>query len=88
MATEQYGVGVSADQLLEVMRHLDDAPVKVSLRRPDGSWSFWSERAVGAEARRTALREAENRYSNELLPDEERMLLQDRIGRLRRQLGV
>ena len=40
------------------------------------------------ERRRTILREAEDRYRNELLDDEERQLLQDRIRRLRRQLGV
>jgi len=32
------------------------------------------------------LREAEERYRNELLEDEERMLLLDRIKRLRRRL--
>lgn len=32
------------------------------------------------------LREAENRYRNELMGDEERMILQDRIERLRRAL--
>ena len=40
------------------------------------------------EALRTVLREAEERYRHELLPDEERMLLQDRIERLRRTLGM
>ena len=40
------------------------------------------------ERRRTILREAEERYRHELLPDEERMLLQDRIERLRRTLGM
>ena len=40
------------------------------------------------ERRRTILREAEERYANELLPDEKRQLLQDRIGRLRRDLGL
>ena len=36
------------------------------------------------ERRRTILREAEDRYRNELLGDEERQLLLDRIRRLRR----
>ena len=40
------------------------------------------------EARRTILRESLARYRNELLDDEERMLLLDRIRRLRRTLGV
>jgi len=40
------------------------------------------------ERRRTILREAEVRYRNELMDDEERMLLLDRIRRLRRTLGV
>ena len=44
--------------------------------------------ALSDEVRRTTLREAENRYLNELLDDEERMLLLDRIERLRRQLKV
>jgi len=40
------------------------------------------------EARRTVLREAEERFLRELMDDEERMLLLDRIRRLRRTLGV
>ncbi len=43
---------------------------------------------VPNEVRRTILREAEDRYRNELMNDEERMLLLDRIRRLRRRLGV
>ena len=45
-------------------------------------------RALSDEVRRTILRESLNRYRNELLPDEERMHLQDRIGRLRRELRL
>jgi len=44
--------------------------------------------ALTDEVRRTTLREAESRYLNELLDDEERMLLLDRIKRLRMQLGL
>ena len=40
------------------------------------------------QRRRTILREAEDRYRNELMSDEERQLLLDRIKRLRRTLGV
>jgi len=40
------------------------------------------------ERRRTILREAEERYRNELMDDEERMLLWERILRLRRALGM
>jgi hypothetical protein len=40
------------------------------------------------ERRRMILREAQLRYNHELMDDEERMLLQDRIKRLRRQLGL
>jgi hypothetical protein len=40
------------------------------------------------ERRRTILREAEDRYRNELMSDEERMLLWDRILKLRRRLGL
>jgi len=43
--------------------------------------------ALTDETRRTVLREAEDRYRNELLPDEERMLLLDRIRRLRRKVA-
>jgi hypothetical protein len=46
------------------------------------------ESALTAEARKAVLREAVVRYRNELLDDEERMLLLDRIRRLRRALGV
>ena len=37
---------------------------------------------------RKVLREAEDRYRNELMDDEERMLLQNRIGRLRHSLKL
>jgi len=40
------------------------------------------------QRRRTILREAEDRYRNELMSDEERQLLLDRIKRLRRTLGI
>jgi hypothetical protein len=46
------------------------------------------QNAVLDEVRRTTLREAEDRYLNELLDDEERMLLLDRIKRLRRELKL
>ena len=44
--------------------------------------------AVSNEVGRTILREAEDRYRNELMGDEERMLLLDRIRRLRRAVGI
>jgi len=40
------------------------------------------------ERRRTILREAETRYRNENMGDEERQLLQDRIRRIRRELRI
>jgi hypothetical protein len=40
------------------------------------------------EVKRTILRESLTRFRNELLDDEERMLLLDRIRRLRRQLRL
>ena len=40
------------------------------------------------ERLRTVLREAEDRYRNALADDEERMLLLDRIKRIRRRLGL
>jgi len=44
--------------------------------------------AASNEVRRTILREAEDRYRNELMSDEERQLLRDCILRLRRTLGA
>ena len=41
-----------------------------------------------AERLRTILREATERYNRELMDDEERQLLQDRIKRIRRTLGI
>ena len=46
------------------------------------------QNAVPDEVVRTILREALDRYRNELMDDEERQLLLDRIQRLRRKLGV
>jgi len=46
------------------------------------------QKAVPNEVRRTILREAAHRYRNELMGDDERMLLLDRIKRLRRQLRI
>ena len=45
-------------------------------------------RAVRDEVKRTVLHEALVRYQNELLPDEERQLLRDRVLRLKRELGL
>ena len=44
--------------------------------------------SVSYEMWRNILREAEDRYRNELMSDEERQMLLDRIKRLRRQLGL
>jgi len=44
--------------------------------------------ATRDEVRRTILRESLTRYRNELMDDEERMLLWDRILRLRRRLKL
>ena len=44
--------------------------------------------AVSNEVRRAVLREAEDRYRNELMSEEEQQLLRDRILRLRRTLGA
>ena len=44
--------------------------------------------AVSNEVWRTVLREAEDRYRNELMSDEERQLLLDRIKRLQRELKL
>ncbi len=45
-------------------------------------------RDIGDEARRTILREAEARYRHEFMGDEGRMLLWDRVLKLRRELGL
>ena len=44
--------------------------------------------SVSYEMWKNILREAEDRYRNELMDDEERILLLGRIRRLRRMLGV
>lgn len=46
------------------------------------------EKALTDEVRRAVLREAEDRYRNELLEDDERQLLLDRSKRLRSQLKL
>jgi hypothetical protein len=43
--------------------------------------------AVRDEVRRKVLKEAEDRYRHELLPDEEQLTLLDRIRRLRKALA-
>jgi len=43
---------------------------------------------VSNEVRRNILRESLTRYRHELMDDEERQLLLDRIRRLRRALGI
>jgi hypothetical protein len=40
------------------------------------------------EVKRTILREAEDRYVHELMGDEERQLLRDRVLKLRRELRL
>jgi len=44
--------------------------------------------ALPDEIRRTVLHEAEHRYRHELLDDEERMMLLDRIKRIRCRLEI
>jgi len=60
--------------------------------RPPGSEVLMVVKSLAEECRderrRTILREAETRYQNELLDDEERQLLLDRIKRIRRQLRL
>ena len=46
------------------------------------------DRHLDDEAKRTILRETLTRYRNELMDDEERQLLLDRIKRLQRQLRL
>jgi hypothetical protein len=44
--------------------------------------------ALRDEVKRTILREAQERYLHELLGDEERQVLRDRVLRLRRELRL
>jgi DNA-directed RNA polymerase sigma subunit (sigma70/sigma32) len=46
------------------------------------------QQGVKDEAKRTVLREAQSRYLHELLDDEERQVLRDRVLRLRREQGL
>ncbi len=46
------------------------------------------DRAVRDETKRKIVREAEDRYRQELLNKEERMLVLDRVLKLRRELGL
>jgi hypothetical protein len=45
-------------------------------------------RVVRDEVKRTVLREAVERYCHELLEDEERQILRDRVLKIRRDLGL
>jgi len=71
------------------------APAEVQLpeaRRPKEapmvSTTRILDRGLRDEIKRKVLRESLTRYRSELLDDEERMLLYDRIRRLRRELGL
>jgi hypothetical protein len=46
------------------------------------------ENSLPDEVQRTVLREAVVRYRREIMGDEERLLLEDRLRRLRRRLGL
>jgi hypothetical protein len=46
------------------------------------------DKAVDNEVRRTVLKEAEERYRHEMLSDEERQVVHDRVLNLRRELGL
>jgi hypothetical protein len=78
--------GVTREQLEGVQDFLAANPIKV----PEGEWKFWefSEQDLEDEARRTVLREAIRRYRHEIMGHDERLMLEDRIRRLRRSLGI
>jgi hypothetical protein len=83
--------GPSREQLEGIREHLDANPIKVPVRSEDGDgWVFWepSAQAVEDEAWRTVLREAEARYRHEIMDHDERLMLEDRIRRIRRQLRL
>ena len=52
------------------------------------TWKTIADRAAKDEVRRSVLREAEERYRNELMDSDERELLWNRILRLRRALAL
>jgi hypothetical protein len=89
MTTREFS-GPSRDQLEEVQDFLETNPIKVPVKNPEGGWVFWepSEQDLEDEARRTVLREATRRYRHEIMGHDERLMLEDRIRRLRRALGV
>jgi hypothetical protein len=88
MTTREFS-GPSRDHLEEVQDFLTANPNKVPVKGEHG-WVFWepSAQAVEDEARRTVLREAEARYRHEIMGHDERLMLEDRIRRLRRSLGI
>ena len=90
MARKKYRGQVSEEQVQKVLDHLTTTPIKVPVQDQAGEWVFWSpsEQAIQDEARRTVLRESLNCYRNELMSEDERCLLWDRILRLRRLLGI
>jgi hypothetical protein len=45
-------------------------------------------KGLSDEVRRVVLKEAEERYRHELMGEEERLLVAERIRRLRRELGL
>jgi hypothetical protein len=63
-------------------------------RGPDHEGTYFMARrsvlqdAVPNEVRRTILRESTQRFNHELMDDEERLMLLDRIKRIRRQLRL
>ena len=90
MTTREFS-GPSREQLEGIREHLDANPIKVPLRSEDGdSWVFWepSEQDLEDEARRTVLREATRRYRREIMGHDERLMLEDRIRRIRSQLRL
>jgi hypothetical protein len=71
------------------------APAEVQLpeARPPGTEVLMAPHRIlreetKREVKRTILREAVNRYRRELMDDEERMLLWDRVLKLRRELEL
>ncbi len=80
-------------RMLRYQRKIKTAPGRAgTLQGPDQGGKSLITTSVPKhltdEVKRTILREAVIRYRNEILDDEERQELQDRIGRLRRSLRL
>lgn len=71
-----------------MIKEMPPAVLEHSRGRTKEADSLITTKDTAHEQLRTVLREAVDRFNHELLPDEERMLLLDRIKRLRKRLAL